>query len=232
MVSNTKSKVEANFLPVFDCQNDGISAYYCSPYRTSASGTVRDEALLSVGMDERSINHAIVQENMIETIRRGVTKATTLQYEGGGEKVIIPINGSALVYKEIATEFTALCKGIQAEILQSVIFEVTNVSDDSSMSFLDEGAIILYLFCHKYSCRISPATLNFSYYATCNYSSVAFSLGNKEWPIEKISGPLRRIGLMAEASRLNVCLHGVATDEIRSAALASKIQYIDGEIVT
>ena len=79
MVSNTKSKVEANFLPVFDCQNDGISAYYCSPYRTSASGTVRDEALLSVGMDERSINHAIVQENMKLTHTLSLVKSKLLK---------------------------------------------------------------------------------------------------------------------------------------------------------
>lgn len=194
--------------------------------------TIEDEALLPIGMNERGVNHAIVIESMVETIKRGVTKATKVFYDGGDQKFIIPVNGSALVHKEIAIEFMSHMKGVTADILKSITFEVTNVSDDSSMSFLDEVAIMLYIFCHTYSCRISPAILNFSYYATCNYSSVAFSLGNKEWPIDKISGPLRRIGLMAEANRLKVYLHGVATDDIKAAALASKIQYLDGDVIS
>ncbi|MBF0248316.1 MAG: hypothetical protein HQL36_09650 [Alphaproteobacteria bacterium] len=225
--------VEARFFPVFDNTQQRFVGYYCLPRRTLDDGkVVSDEMLLSQGMDVKSVNTALVVENMLGTVRRGFAKALAQVNEGNGKLVIIPINGAALVRKEIATEFTAFCKTVPQEVFQAVVFEVTNVSDASAMSFLDEVAIVLYLFCATYSCRISPLTQNYSFYATCNYASVTLALGGQKLPVEKLGPHLQRVSQKAETSRLDVYLHGVPDTETKAAVERSGIRYMDGPGVT
>lgn len=230
---NTKGLVDAQFAPVFDTRNNEFNTFYCVPVRTFESGEkTSGEALLGLGIEEKKIDERLVLENMLGTVRQGCYKATELVSGGGDEKVIVPVNGLALTNKDIASAFTEYCKGVPEDVLQGLVFEVTNVSDGAAMSFLDEVAIILYLFCCTYSCRISPATTEYSYYATCNYTSVSLSLGNKSWPLDKLGPLLSRIYAKAEDSRIKVYLHGIPDTETRTAAEATGIRYLDGNGVT
>lgn len=228
----TNTSLQVQFNAVLDNRTNAHNTWYCLPYRENEDGTrIEDEALLSQGMEGRSIVERIVLDNMLGTIDHALSKAMAIHAESRDEVIIVPINGAALLYKNIATEFTAHCKKVPPAVLQLVIFEVVNSADESTMSFLDEIAVILYLFCLTYSCRISPATPDYTYYATCNYSAVSFWLGNRNWPLAKLSPLLTLMAQKAEKSRLKIYLHGVGSAPIRDAAAQAGIHYLDGNAI-
>ncbi|MEO5336382.1 MAG: hypothetical protein H7841_05760 [Magnetospirillum sp. WYHS-4] len=190
-----------------------------------------DDAVLGDGLNGDRVNSALLLSDMSWTTYHGIKKAEELLNQGSDIKVIVPINGVALTYKPIASEFVRLCKSVPERVWSSTIFEVTNVNNVERMSFLDDIAVILYSFCLTFGARILPTCRDLKIYSTCNYSGVALTMGNRPMDVEKIRPFLRDFAERTERCRLKAYLHDIATPEIVDLARETGIRFVDGNVV-
>jgi len=165
---------------------------------------------------------------MIHTLDMAAARAGLMVNTGDDRKLIVPVNGSALAHKGIASALTERCREFSRDIAQSIIFEVTNAEDDKSMAVLDEIAIILYPFCLTYSARIKPKTQNLKLYAACNYTGIALHLKDKPWPMKAVGGYFEDLTARTESNRLKAYCHGLGTPELVEAALAAGVRFVSG----
>lgn len=219
-------------VPVRDNRTDAWDTLYLRPRLEGAQGAIEDEALLGLGWEERQRNVKGVTRTMLAVLEAGFGTARRLIDEGASDtKVIVPLFGAAFVDKSVASAFTEACKAQPRAIHEQIVFEVTGVDDEVAMSWLDEVAIVLYLFCLSYICRVSPRSRNFSFQATCNYAGVSLDLGNKPWPVDRVGPFLAEFAVKCEAARLKAYVHGVGTAELAAAAVAAGVRYMDGAAV-
>jgi len=224
--------INCDFVPIFDHRHDKFDTLYCFPKMTKADGSlVADDALLGEGSGGRVVNEKLLIKNMEGTLQAGMQKAKQIAASGEDIKIIIPINGLALLVKAVAVEFSNICRPLDDAVRQAVIFEVTNIVDVNRMSFLDDIAIVLFPFCLTYGMRVLPSMRDFSICATCNYSGVALDLKNKPWPAKDVGAHLTNFAKATEANRLKAYVHGIATPELMAAAIEAGVRFIDGAAV-
>lgn len=219
------------YVPVYDNREGQFNTLYCRPRLVLTDGTtLNDDRVLMRGWEEKPRVERIVAD-MLPTLTAGFSKAAKLAAEGSETCVIVPVHGMALTHKEIASEFTAACKAFPRESHQRVIFEVLGMTEEQSISFLDDVAIVLYSFCLTYGARVSPKAPNFKYYATCNYTGVSLAMLDREWPADKVRGYFERFVAGAEASRLKSYVHGVGTAEIKAITSECGVRFVSGVAV-
>jgi len=223
-------RIGIDSVPIVDARTAVRHGFYCIPHRSNAEGNVvRGDPLLTEGEGKRKINTAVLARNVCLTVR---TTVDHMRRAGDEEGVfVIPINGKALSFKDIASDFTAECKGIEKELIERIIFEVVNVDDSVTMSYLDDIAIILYSYCHIYIAKVSLNVSHLSFFATCNYAGISLDLMGKAWPADKVGAYFQQFQERAETNRLLTYVHGIGTPEIAEASRAAGINFIDGKAV-
>ncbi|MEO5375585.1 MAG: hypothetical protein H7840_15160 [Alphaproteobacteria bacterium] len=228
----TDDRWTSELIPVFDVGLQAFNTWYCRPRLTKADGSVVvDDVLLAEGMGERAVNEKTLAGNMMQTITVAATHARRLAHQDGDATLIVPINGAALTYKDIAGTFSSACRQLEADIRRMLVFEVTNVADTVRMSYLDDIAIILHLFCKAYIGRVTPKSQDFKIFATCNYAGVSLPLMDKPWPADKVGPYLSAFVTRAQKSRLSAYVHGVGSPAIAEAATTAGAHFIDGVAV-
>lgn len=224
-----KMPFTVDFLPVYDGRAGRVNTLYCRPSATTPEGgTAADEELLALGTGGRGGMSDVVVRTMLHTLDMAAARAGMMRAGGDGRKLIVPVNGAALARREIASVLTERCRELSREITQALIFEVTNAEDDTSLSVLDEIAIILHPFCLTYSARIKPKTQDLKLYATCNYTGIALHLKDKPWPMKAVGGYFADLTQRTEASRLKAYCHGLGTPELVEAALSAGVRFVSG----
>ncbi|MBF0561130.1 MAG: hypothetical protein HQL37_03730 [Alphaproteobacteria bacterium] len=218
------------YIPVFDTGEQAFTTWYCRPKRVKADGTlVAEDILLSEGLEDRAVNEKLVSTNMIRTLDGAVSLGRRLFNRGeAAATILVPINGMALTRKEIVGAFTNACRRIEDEIKAMLIFEVTNIADTVRMSYLDDIAIILFLFCRGYIGRISPKITDLRIFGTCNYHGVSLPLMDKPWPAATVNPYLTNFVANAQSNRLKAYLHGVGTPAIAEMATIAGVNFLDG----
>lgn len=219
-----------DFLPVYDGREGRVNTLYCRPSGTTGPDGVAmaDEELLAVGTSGRTWRPELTLRVMLQTLEMAAARAGLMVNSGDDRKLIVPLNGSALTSREVASALTERCRQLSREVAQTLIFEVTNAEDDKSLSVLDEIAIILYPFCLTYSARIKPKTQNLKLYAACNYTGIALHLKDKPWPMKAVGGYFEDLTERAERNRLKAYCHGLGTPELVEAALAAGLRFVSG----
>lgn len=224
--------ITCDFVPIFDHRQGKFDTLYCFPKMTKTDGSAAaDDVLLGEGGGGRVANEKLLIRNMEGTLQAGLHKAKQMAASGDNTKIVIPVNGPALLIKAVAVEFSNICRPLDDAVRQAVIFEATNVVDAKRMSVLDDIAIVLFPFCLTYGIRVLPSMRDFSVCATCNYSGVALDLKNRPWPVKDVSAFLVNFAKATEANRLKAYVHGIATPELMAAAVEAGIRFIDGAAV-
>ena len=222
---------DATFEPLWDNREGRVNTYYVRPLLQTAGGRrLTDSGLLERGFGPKGLDsREAVVEAMTRTMDFGIERAKYLAATGDDARVIIPVNGRALMHRDLAGAFTAHCRTYDDQVTDRLIYEVTNVSDQAAQSHLDEVAAVLYLFCKTYGCRISPRTPNLQIYTACNYAGVALDMGRQNLPPDKVRDFLNRFVEKAEAWRLKAYLHGVADDTLRTIAHDAGVRFVCAE---
>lgn len=225
--------VEVDFLPVVDTEAGIVSAYYCRPHLGKPDGGILvDEDVLALGTDGQAINDNLVVKTMLATLTAGVAKARKLVLQGSEAKVLLPINGAALIMKQVAAEFANFNRHLEEPVRQSIAYEVTNINDDQKLSYLDDIAIVLYPFCATYGARASLKTANYKVYSACNYNNISINLLDKPWPVQQLETYLQNYANLTGASRLNAYVHGLGTPALAEAAMAAGLRFLSGKGVS
>lgn len=229
ILAQDKLPFTVDFLPVYDGREERVNTLYCRPSATGPDGrSIADEDLLALGTTGRSLKPDIVTRTMLHTVDMAAARAGMMVNSGDDRKLIVPVNGTALAHRDIASALTERCRELSRDVTQVLIFEVTNAEDDKSLSVLDEIAIILYPFCLTYSARIKPKTQDLKLYASCNYTGIALHLKDKPWPMKAVGGYFEDLTRRAEASRLKAYCHGLGSPDLVDAALNAGVRFVCG----
>ncbi|MBF0304318.1 MAG: hypothetical protein HQL41_01520 [Alphaproteobacteria bacterium] len=219
-------------VPVHDNRDDAWDTIYLRPRLDRPEGAIEDEALLGLGWEERQRNVKAVTRTMLDVVEAGFDTAYRLIEAGEAQtKVIVPLFGAAFVDKSVASAFTEACKAQPPDVHRRIVFEVTGVGDEVAMSWLDDVAIVLHLFCLSYTCRVTPRSRNFTFHATCNYSGVSLDLANKPWPVDRVGPFLVDFVAKCKIARLRAYVHGVGSAELAAAAIEAGVRFMDGSAV-
>lgn len=221
-----------DFQPVFDCRHGVVNTYYACPILRGPQRSMSDEDVLVLGTEGRSLSLGLVQRLMTGIVGGALEKAAALTAEGAGHKVVVPINGWALTHREVASTFTDLCRRYRGDVHQSVIFEITNMTNENRLSHLDDIAIILYPFCLTYTARILPKTQDLKHYAACNYTGISLYLKNKPWPMAALGTYFSDLVRRTEANRLKAYCHGLGSVELTGAAREAGVRFLSGSGVS
>ncbi len=232
MPSVSDADFKCDFIPVIDAMTGETMAYYCRPSGPGADGAaLSDEAFLASGSKEdQSLDAAPAITNMRLTLDAAFQKARELA--GGGAGLIAPINGQGLANETMANIFTSVCQENGKDAVGDIVFEVTNASDQATMDFLDELAVVMFPFCKAYTARVPLDVPDVKVYCTCNYAGVAIDLENKPWTGEEVGDRLAALVQMAEGANLKAHVHGIGTEEVLSIAQAAGAHLIDGDAVS
>lgn len=227
-----------NFLQVYDGREESCNTLYCYPHATKPSGEVIfDEELLNIGLGEKAVDKTALISGIVLTAKAVHEKLTALSASGDNSKVIVPINGAALAHKDVATEFVSVYKKFSTEMRKCIVFEVTNLTQNS-MSYADDIALLMYAYCYTYEMRVPLSILNpknlhnFSMFSTCNYSGICISLKNRNWPTSTLFPYLKLFATMTEQSSMKGYIHGVANKETFDYIKTLNIRFVDGEYIS
>lgn len=221
------------FRPVLALAEGQIHRLYAEPrLARSEGGELIDEEFLKQGSDSRSANTKQLAASHAFVVRQAGRKLAELEADGNAAaKVIVPLSGVALMHRDVAGRFTEECRAIPRAAYSRLIFEITGLTDESKMSYLDDLAIILHAFCDQYIARITPTLPDPKIFSTCNYAALTLHLMDKPWPIAALRPQLTRMVERARNARLETILYGVGTDEILEMAREIGFDFAGGAAV-
>jgi EAL domain-containing protein (putative c-di-GMP-specific phosphodiesterase class I) len=222
------SGLKMRFHPMWHVHNKLITGYRCVySYKSNRVTVYEAGRLLREAADE-----VVCAKVDIATCQQAIAGVQSLLQHGQKALMIVPVHYSTIEQARFLAAFVDTIGKASDDAKKLIVFEILGVPTGLSRFKLHEPLSHVRARCRGIVVRTGADFSNFEMYRELGVHAVGLdAFEYRSWKEQKLIVLLEQFGTLAQRYRLHSFVHGVQTNSMTVAAVASGFTYVDGPAI-